>query len=181
MEALVCACCTFSHLSLSPCQEVFGFNCRQGLYSSYSWRHLFSVTFIQLFGAPGQNRASPHWVTERWLWEGQRAPPPPCPFIMGLVCSLLRDESSIIEPLFLSLYISLCHLIILHVLYLSAHSSTCHLTCRRCPKGDLNKNNYTLPAPVTLTDISKLFLCITVLKPSPVCLYCTWSRDSQYL
>ncbi len=108
------ACCALSQLSLSPFQDVseslFKWFCsRQDLYPRYSWRHLFSATFILFFGAPGQNRTSPHWVTEGRLWAGQRALPTPWPLHYGS-CLLpsQRWELNNWTSVLVTLYFSLC-------------------------------------------------------------------------
>lgn len=106
---------------------LLGFHWRQDLYPRYSWRHLPSLAFILFLGVveepAGQNRTSPHWVTEGWLWEGQRARPPPYP-VRSHYRSCLLPPQRIIEPLFLSHCTSVCDLIILHVFYMSSQFST---------------------------------------------------------
>ena len=72
--------------------------------------HIYSALLSSCYlEPPGQNRTSPHWVTEGWLWEGQRALPAPWPLYYGSLRLLtqrreLNNWTSVLVTLYFSLW-----------------------------------------------------------------------------
>ena len=122
------------HTSLTMSGRLWGFYWRQDLYPRYSCRHPFTVTFILFFcwrrrrGAPGAEQDVPslgHRGVVVKGAEGTAGTLTPPLWVNSAPYS--RDESSIIEPLFLSHCTSDCDLRIFCVLHVSSQFSTTRL------------------------------------------------------
>lgn len=106
-KGVCCLFCSATSHSLSPFQDVppiFRICIPDTARDIYSV--LLSSCFLE---RPGQNRTSPHWVTEGWLWEGQRALPTPWPFHYGSCLFLtqrweLNNWGSVLVTLYFSLW-----------------------------------------------------------------------------
>lgn len=126
---LVCLLYLLSPLTHSPCQDVCD-SLRQILLQAGSVSQIQLATSIHCYFHPviwSPRGRTGHPLTGSLKGGCERGRGPcqhPDPSIMGLVCSLLREQSSIIEPLFVSHYTSVYDFKNFHVLCMSPHFYT---------------------------------------------------------